>query len=196
MLDSDDAWLPHKLAQQVAALQQHGGYICHSDEIWIRNGRRVNPKKRHAKSGGWMYQQCLPLCAISPSAVMIHRSVLETVGYFDETLTVCEDYDLWLRICARYPVVYIDEPLVTKYGGHADQLSQQYCGMDRFRIRALEKMLQSGHLSAADQQATRMMLQHKINVYLTGVRKRNRTEEITHYESLLARYALGCGTAR
>ena len=114
-LDSDDAWQPRKLERQLAALDQSDGYrICHTDEIWIRNDRRVNPKLKHRKSGGWIFSNCLPLCVISPSSVLLDRSLLDEIGSFDEGLPACEDYDLWLRICSRHPVLFVDEPLVGK----------------------------------------------------------------------------------
>jgi len=115
-LDSDDVWLPDKLAQQRARIEARPkARIVHGDEIWIRNGHRVNPMTKHQKYGGWIYARCLPLCVISPSCVMIHREIFDTVGLFDTSLPACEDYDLWLRICCRYPVEYIDRPLITKY---------------------------------------------------------------------------------
>ncbi len=100
--------------------------VCHTDEIWIRNGRRVNARKKHGKKGGWIFQHCLPLCAMSPSSIMIHRDVFTALGGFDERLPACEDYDLWLRITARYPVLFTRQPLIEKYGGHDDQLSRKY----------------------------------------------------------------------
>ncbi|MGB5881995.1 MAG: glycosyltransferase, partial [Thermoanaerobaculia bacterium] len=115
LLDSDDEWLPEKLERQMACLDQEPDYrICHTDEIWVRSGRRVNPRRKHAKQGGWIFKDCLPLCAISPSSVLIHRSVFDEVGLFDETLPACEDYDLWLRICSRWPVLFLPERLVVK----------------------------------------------------------------------------------
>jgi glycosyltransferase involved in cell wall biosynthesis len=184
-LDSDDEWHPHKLERQLQALDKDPGYqICHTDEIWIRNGRRVNPRRRHAKMGGWIFRRCLPLCAISPSSVMIKRSLFDEVGVFDETLPVCEDYDLWLRICALHPVLFVDEPLVVKYGGHADQLSRQYWGMDRFRIRALENIIEAGVLGPEDRRAAAAMLVEKLDVYLEGARKRNKSEDVSKYEAL------------
>lgn len=190
LLDSDDVWLPHKLQAQVDALEQapRDYWICHSDEMWIRDGRRVNPKHKHRKQGGWIYPHCLPLCAMSPSAILIHRSVFERVGLFDEDLVVCEDYDLWLRITACYPVLYVDQPLIQKYGGHADQLSQRYWGMDRFRIRALQKMLQSNALPGHYRQMTIEALQHKARVYLAGARKRQKWDEVAYYEKLCQCY--------
>jgi glycosyltransferase involved in cell wall biosynthesis len=184
-LDSDDEWRPEKLERQLSALEREPEHsICHADEIWIRNGRRVNPGKRHAKRGGSIFQDCLPLCVISPSSVILDRSLLDDLGGFDETLPVCEDYDLWLRICARHRVLFVDEPLVIKYGGHKDQLSKRYWGMDRWRIRALEKIIESGVLGADDRRAAARVLLEKLDVYLEGARKRGKSDEVDRYEAL------------
>jgi len=156
--------------------------VCHTEEIWIRNGRRVNPMKKHTKTGGWIFEHNLPMCRISPSAALIHRSVLETVGRFDETLPACEDYDLWLRITSRYPVCFVDEPLVVKYGGHEDQLSRRFWGMDRFRIRALEKILLGGTLDEAQRRSAMLALVEKIGVYVEGARKRGKEDEVELYQ--------------
>jgi glycosyltransferase involved in cell wall biosynthesis len=183
-LDSDDEWLPRKLERQVEALREEPDYLlCHTNEIWIRRGKRVNPMSKHAKSGGYIFEECLPLCVVSPSSVIVHRSLLERVGLFDESLPACEDYDLWLRVCSRYPVLYLEEPLIVKYGGHADQLSRRYWGMDRFRIRSLEKVLASGTLSPMDRYAALHSLLDKIEVYLSGARKRGRLDEVAVYEN-------------
>ncbi|MGR9105431.1 MAG: glycosyltransferase family 2 protein [Gammaproteobacteria bacterium] len=189
-LDSDDEWLPRKLEAQLEALAQHPEYrICHSDEIWIRNGIRVNPMKKHRKKGGWIFQHCLPLCAISPSSALVHRSLFAVLGGFDESLPACEDYDMWLRITSRYPVLYIDKPLLIKTGGHADQLSRRYWGMDRFRIQALEKIILHGDLQPADRRAACAMLARKAEIFCQGAKRRERSEDLLKYESLRVRYA-------
>ncbi len=190
LLDSDDEWLPDKLNKQLALVSQQPEYkIIHSDEIWIRYGVRVNQMKKHIKKGGWIFQDCLPLCAISPSAVMIHRSVFDDVGLFDESLPACEDYDLWLRITAKYPVLYYDKPLIYKYGGHEDQLSRKHWGMDRFRIQALENILRQGDLKAEDYEAALAVMFKKIKVVLNGARKRDNHELISAYEAVLAEWS-------
>jgi glycosyltransferase involved in cell wall biosynthesis len=189
-LDSDDEWLPQKLEVQRHVLQVNPEYrICHSNEIWVRRGRRVNPMRKHAKSGGNIFQRCLPLCVISPSSVMIHRSAMETVGAFDEAFPVCEDYDLWLRVCAVYAVLYIEQPLIIKYGGHTDQLSRRYPAMDRFRIEALEKIVRRGTLSEPDRQAALRTLLQKIRIYAEGAQKRRRWQEVVSYRQKCAYYA-------
>ncbi len=188
-LDSDDQWLPDKLAQQVKILSEQPDIkVCHTEEIWIRNNVRVNAMKKHAKKGGWIFQHCLPLCAMSPSSIVLHRAVLDDVGYFDTDLPACEDYDLWLRITAKYPVAFIESPQIKKYGGHNDQLSRKYWGMDRFRIKALQKILAQKTLSSEDRQAAIEMLINKASVYANGARKRQKLAEAIFYEQLIQNY--------
>ena len=197
LLDSDDEWRPEKLQRQLAALGDCPEIrVCHTDEIWIRRGRRVNPRQVHAKHGGWIFEHCLPLCSMSPSSIVIHRRVFEDVGLFDEELPACEDYDLWLRICSRLPVLYVDEPLVVKYGGHEDQLSSRIWGLDRFRIRALEKVLLEGCLSENHRDAAGAVLLEKIEIYLAGARKRGRAAEVEDYEAKRARWSRGLASWR
>ena len=194
LLDSDDTWFPDKLERQAQVIERStGADVIHTDEIWVRNGVRVNPQRKHRKYGGSIFKYCLPLCAISPSSVMIHRRVFDRVGLFDETLPVCEDYDLWLRICARMPVLFIPETLITKYGGHADQLSARYWGMDRYRIRAINKILNEVELEASDRTAAIKTLVGKIRIYLNGARKHDNPIFVPECEELLARYAPEAG---
>ena len=168
-LDSDDEWLSDKLSKQRVALSANPDYkICHTDEIWIRRGKRVNQMKKHKKYGGDIYNYCLPLCIISPSSVVIHKDIFFKYGVFDIHLPACEDYDMWLRICAFEKVLYLDEPLIKKYGGHSDQLSHKYWGMDRFRIAALEKILVEDVLEIEDQRAATQMLIKKVSIYLAS----------------------------
>lgn len=189
LLDSDDVWHQNKLEIQVQALQDSPEFlICHSDEAWIRNRFWVNQMNKHKKAGGHIFQHCLPLCVISPSAVMIHRLLFDEIGLFDETLFACEDYDLWLRICSRYPVLYIDEALITKHGGHDDQLSRQYWGMDRFRIQALNKIITEAGLSEIDRDAAIKVMIDKINIYLTGAEKHGNTKHVDDFKQLLTKY--------
>lgn len=188
LLDSDDEWLPRKLERQQEWLCRHPGIrLCHTDEVWIQNGKRRNPGRRHRKQGGWIYRHCLILCCISPSSVVVHRSVFHTVGMFDESLPACEDYDMWLRVCSRMPVGFIDEQLVVKHGGHPDQLSRRHWGMDRFRVRALEKMLAAGGLAAEDARTTRATLEQRLQILEAGARKRGRTRSSRLYRGMLDR---------
>ena len=186
LLDSDDHWLPTKLATQVAWLSAHTDYrICQTEEVWIRGGRRVNPKERHRKYGGDIFERCLTLCLVSPSAVMMARSLLDEVGGFDEALPACEDYDLWLRISCAHPIGLVEAPLIVKTGGHEDQLSR-VPELDKYRIQALAKLLRSGALVPAQYTAAWRTLAAKVKVYAGGCRKRGRFAEAERLENLVA----------
>jgi len=188
-LDSDDEWREEKLEAQLEALAAAPGYrLCHCDEVWIRGGRRVNPRRVHEKRGGWIYRHCLPRCAISPSSAMVARTLFDEVGLFDESLPACEDYDLWLRVCAREPVLFVDRRLVVKYGGHDDQLSRTVPALDRWRIRALIKILDSDVLDEEDRRATIATLHRKIDVYAAGAGKRGRGAEVAALERAREKY--------
>ena len=174
-LDSDDEWLPGKLKAQVDFFEQNPNYkICQTNEIWIRNGRRVNAMNKHKKFGGWIFEKCLPLCIVSPSAVMIHRDIFDQVGLFDPDYPVCEDYELWLRIASKCPIGLIDKSYVVKYGGHEDQLSHKLPAMDQYRIRAIQKILRSGDLNSEQKIAANEMLEEKLHIYNQGALKRGK----------------------
>jgi glycosyltransferase involved in cell wall biosynthesis len=187
-LDSDDLWLPQKLSRQVDFFNAHPeAPICQTEEQWIRNGRRVNPKLRHRKFSGMIFERSLELCLVSPSAVMIRKRLFSDVGLFDESLPVCEDYDLWLRVSCRFPVYLIDTALIIKRGGHPDQLSRAP-GLDKYRIQSLCQIIESNLLSEAQRAAAVRMLKEKSDIYANGCRKRGRTEEAEHYEVLAGKY--------
>jgi glycosyltransferase involved in cell wall biosynthesis len=183
-LDSDDLWLPKKLSVQVEFFNQTpDALICQTEEVWMRNGIRVNPKKRHNKPSGMIFEPSLELCLVSPSAVMIRREVLYSAGGFDETLPACEDYDLWLRLSCQFPVYLIEVPLIIKRGGHDDQLSKG-TALDKFRIKAIENIIKTGILSDDQHRAALKMLTTKCGIYAAGCRKRGRKKEARYYESL------------
>jgi glycosyltransferase involved in cell wall biosynthesis len=181
-LDSDDYWLPEKLDAQVRYFTENPDAVaCQPEEIWVRNGVRVNPWKKHIKPSGDIFERSLKLCVVSPSAVMIRRCIFDEVGLFDEDFPVCEDYDLWLRIGCRYPIHLIDRFLLVKEGGHPDQLSSMLKGMDRFRIRAMVKLLQEGCLNRDQTLAVHRELEKKCRIYGNGCIKRGKTEEGNYF---------------
>lgn len=140
-LDSDDLWMPDKLSCQIDFFENSPeAMICQTEEIWIRNGKRVNPKNKHKKLSGMIFEPSLNLCLVSPSAVMMRRDFFEIKGFFDETLPACEDYDLWLRTSVDMPVWLVDKPCIIKRGGHQDQLSANH-SLDKYRISSILKLL-------------------------------------------------------
>jgi glycosyltransferase involved in cell wall biosynthesis len=185
-LDSDDLWSPAKLAIQADFMEHNPEmHICQTEEIWIRRGVRVNPKARHRKPSGDIFQRSLELCLVSPSAVMMTKELFYLAGGFDESFPVCEDYDLWLRIAVAHPVFLIESPLVTKRGGHVDQLSRSTWGIDRFRVLAIAKLLRAGLVGEKRQWALDSIRQ-KISILAAGAAKRGKLDQARKFEALLS----------
>ena len=189
-LDSDDYWLPMKLEAQLQALEEKPQYeIVHSDEIWIRRGRWVNPKKIHRKYGGWIYRHCLPRCIVSPSSVLLHRRVLEDRGGFDESFPVCEDYELWLRLFSQRPICLVPKALTVKTGGHSDQLSHSRWGMDRYRVKALLKTFESESLTPLQKLWTAEEIVTKAAVLAQGAVKRRNVKRASVYQDIVSHWS-------
>jgi glycosyltransferase involved in cell wall biosynthesis len=183
LLDSDDFWLPHKLARQLASLEASGLRVGQTAELWYRQERQVQPLPAHRIEGGDLFERSLRAVCVSPSAVMLERSLFMEMGGFDEELFVCEDYDLWLRVAAAERFDLLPEPLSVKLGGHADQLSKQLPAMDRFRIRALARGLKDG--AFADRWSlARDELLRKAEILAKGSRKRGRDDAVLLLDAL------------
>jgi len=189
-LDSDDWWLKDKIALQEAALVAHPEIlITHTREIWYRKGVRVNQKKKHAPGNGHIFSACLRMCVVGMSTVMARRELFSKYGLFNASLPCCEDYDLWLRVAREQPFFLVDHALTEKEGGRIDQLSVIYrMGMDKYRIRALCDLLQSGTLSPSQYRETVAELERKCTIYGQGCLKHGRKEEGHRFLALAASY--------
>ena len=191
-LDSDDAWKPTKLEKQMeySVFNQDKYRIIHTDETWYRNKKFLNQLKKHKKSGGNIFKNSLQLCCISPSSVVLKKQIFEEYGLFDENLEVCEDYDMWIRITSKEEVGFLDSPLVSKYGGHSDQLSKKFWGMDRFRIKSLEKNLKNEYFSKSQKINVLDTLIEKLTIVSGGALKRGNKEIFKKYNDKLQDWSI------
>jgi glycosyltransferase involved in cell wall biosynthesis len=181
-LDSDDEWHPKKLELQMQIVKETSVKWVHSEEIWIRNGTRVNPKLKHGKGPGSQFINSLKLCCISPSAVLIHRSLTETYGNFREDYPVCEDYELWLRLTLHEPIGFTKQALLTKYGGHEDQLSRRYFAMDYWRVKAMYELAHSYVLSIEQLSELKKEILFKTAVLLQGYEKHQNLSHVSEVQ--------------
>ena len=193
-LDSDDWWTTDKLKKTVEYI--HGFpkiKVFHTEEVWHKCGRPLMQRPKHKKPTGFVYTSALALCCISISTAVIHKNILDEIGLFDESFEACEDYDLWLRITNRYEVKLIPEALTLKDGGRPDQLSSNVWGLDRFRIKALEKMLSSGTLSREKYDLTLLELNKKCSIFAAGSKKRGKNDDMSYYLRLSEKYTRPSG---
>lgn len=186
-LDSDDWWDRTKLGEQLKKMQEDAScVISHTQEVWYKDGRLLNQKKKHRKPQGHIFDKCLGLCVVSMSTVMIQRKVFDKVGLFDESLFCCEDYDFWLRASIEHDFLLIDNPLTLKDGGRPDQSSYIHRnGMDRFRIYSILKVINSGELSDGQRKSAINELRKKCKIYGNGCLKHGKIEEGRRYLDML-----------
>ncbi len=181
-LDSDDYWDPNKLARQNDFLSKNPNFrFCHTEERWIRHNKEVSIPAYLDKSNQDIWEKSLHRCIICPSSVVMYKNIFNEVGYFDENMPVCEDYDLWLRILIQYDVGLLDQKLVTKYGGHSDQLSTTYWGMNRFRVQSLQKLLAHPILTPCQISSVLQVLIEKLGILAKGFANRKKFDEASKF---------------
>lgn len=176
-LDSDDEWFPKKLQSQKIWIEKNPQFrIMQTKEIWIRHGVRVNPPRSHQKFQGDLFNESLERCMITPSSVFMEKTLFEEYGGFDESFQACEDYDLWLRITADHQIGLLDEFLLTRYGGHPDQLSGSVPNLDRYRIRSMLKLLYQNRINEIQRRSVENCIVRRAEIVANGYLKRNNRE--------------------
>ena len=189
LLDSDDEWMEEKLQKQVHHIEKHEGlHAVHTGEKWIRNGNEVIPPAYLNKSPENLWERSLQHCLICPSSVLLHKSIFEAIGLFNENLAVCEDYEFWLRLLLQEEIGLVPEKLVIKHGGHPDQLSTTTWGMDRFRVQALINLIESNTLKEKQYVSAISVLVHKCLILAKGSQKRGKLEETSKFFEIARRY--------
>lgn len=185
-LDSDDEWLPHKLQEQLNFIAQNPQIqIVYGEELWIRNGKRVNQKAIHKKSGGHIFPACVQQCLIAPSSVMLFKNLFLQMGGFDESFTICEDYDLWLKISSLMEIGFIANPLIIKHGGHDDQLSTKYVAMDFWRLKSMLGILKTRILNPEDQRLVVDSMKRRGAILMQGYQKYGNLNDYQLVEQML-----------
>jgi glycosyltransferase involved in cell wall biosynthesis len=185
-LDSDDQWLPEKLERQSRVWERSPeAALVYSAEIWMRKGTRVNPPAHYRGASGRILERSIRACVISPSTAVIKRSVFESLQGFRPDYPVCEDYELWLRLCSRYSVAYLSDPLVVRYGGRPDQLSFSYPAMDYWRVRALASLAGSSMLTDLERLALAREIVRRGRVLIKGYRSRGKRSLLAEVVNLV-----------
>jgi glycosyltransferase involved in cell wall biosynthesis len=189
-LDSDDLWKRQKIEKQIQYLKDHPEIsVCHTREVWLRNGREVSQSgQKHLRQGN-IFQDCLKKCIIGPSTVILTTQLFEESGMFHPGLEIAEDYELWLRISSKHRIGYLDEALVIKRGGHGDQLSLKYGHIEIFRIQALLHDVEKGMFKNENLELAHLELSRKCRIYSAGCRKRGREEEANRYLEMARRFS-------
>jgi glycosyltransferase involved in cell wall biosynthesis len=188
-LEAEDRWDPTHLETQLAFLEANqGARISRVGEHPGRTCPRGRRPGRAERASGWLFASALENCPASISCAVIHRSCFTECGAFDENLPACEDYDLWLRLSARFPIYYVDGPEVVHRSPRAE-ISPHAWTWDRFRVYALEKSFQSGHLDPEQRFLVSQEIVRRCERLVDGFRRQKSEERANFYERKRRRFA-------
>lgn len=177
-LEPDYQWDPDYLKAQVE-------FFDSRPKTWIVHGRvatsRGGARARRAKTTPMStipFEDVVAGNQLFASAVVSHRQCLEAHCGFDENLPACEDYDLWVRVAAHVPIYQVPEALVcNKRNSNLPSWS-----LDRYRVYALEKAYQSGHLNSIQRHRVADELVHRCDILVEGFKKRKNLERANFYD--------------
>jgi len=191
-LDSDDEWHANKIKEQVKdSVQNPNLSVFYTDELWQRNDNVIKKQKHQLKKTGWIFEDSLNHCLIGASTLLIKKSVFDQVGLFDESLKVCEDYDLWIRITHKFEVYLNSLELITKYAGHEDQLSIKFFAMDYYRLKSLIKFkMAEKKLSEEISSKVDSLIKHKFMLLKKGALKHGNDELLKKLDEINSSEAL------
>jgi glycosyltransferase involved in cell wall biosynthesis len=141
-LDCDDIWLPQKLEKQVPLFERDNEVgLVFSDAIYFNeNGIICQLYKKAKPSRGRMLGELLRKYHLCITSVMIRKSAVQNIEWFNNTLSLCEDACFFLRLAYRFKLDYCDEPLV-KYRVRPDSSTiKNFGGFAQERDLILEVM--------------------------------------------------------
>lgn len=116
-LDADDLWGAGKLDQQIPLLEHDPQLgLVYSDWAVVSSDGVIEQSylQKVPSASGYVFDKLVQWGFILTSGVVVRRTCLDDVGDFDNSLSIAQDYDLWLRICYRWKVALVEKPLVTK----------------------------------------------------------------------------------
>ena len=141
-LDSDDYWVPEKLAEQVKVLDAHKnvGIVYARMPIINEKGEQVGTKP--AGVSGRNFKELIELCGDLPtSTVMTRRECFDKTGMFDTTLMTMQDIDMWLRISRFYDLYEIENKTLAYYSRHDEQITKSKIKVYQGLVRIYTKIL-------------------------------------------------------
>lgn len=140
-LDQDDLWLPDKLSTQIQYLETNPEIpFVHSRQGYIQaDGTPIPdyPKDWVYDLHGKCFIELFKRNRIAVLTVLVRKSVIDEIGFFNEAVSRVDDYELWLRICSRYPIGFQDNKLAL-YRCHDTNASHDYIKMEQAELKALK----------------------------------------------------------
>ena len=146
-LDSDDVWEPEKLSIQMDFMRKHPEIKLVCTDSSVIDSRESREGKLKKDLMGNLFSLLYSNSFIRTSTVLMNKACFQEVGYFDERYQSAEDYDVWLRVARRYPIAYLNRPLV-RYRKHEGNVSHDKITLRRNALSVLEAHYDPKEISA------------------------------------------------
>jgi glycosyltransferase involved in cell wall biosynthesis len=188
-LEAEDLWDSMHLATHMSFHDESDTpVISHTGARHLKERGRPRKSRKEAPPTGYIFEHALDTSPIGISAALAHRACFAECGYFDENMPACEDYDLWLRMSARFPICYLDGPEVIQR--HARVHSARAWSWDRYRVYALEKSFQGGKLDPVQRFLVAKEIVRKCERLVDGFQNLKSEERANFYDRKRKRFAL------
>lgn len=159
-LDADDTWLPHHLEvvgglldrfPEAAVAYGAAQLVGERSDVWDDFPCHHQPRS--------MLWECFRRTIVPAMSAVARKAALDEVGGFEESIRVAPDFDLWLRLAARYP--FVSTPQVTvNYRWHPGQISrnplEQLRSIYQTRRRFIDRLLEQGDRELAGEASARL----------------------------------------
>jgi glycosyltransferase involved in cell wall biosynthesis len=138
-LDADDLWVPDKLKIQMEYFNNNPQVgLVYSKYTSVRNGKILRTRPQNGYSG-WIFTKLLYKSIIQTSTVMVKRECLDAVGPYDESFSLGDEYDMFLRIAKKFQCGFVDKGLI-RYRIHDNNTSKNVFLFDKENLGVYKKI--------------------------------------------------------
>ncbi|MHC4139756.1 MAG: glycosyltransferase family 2 protein [Planctomycetota bacterium] len=138
-LDHDDLWVPDKLKLQIEYFNKNPQVgLVYAKYTTFRDGKELRTKPEKGYSG-WVFKELLSKSFIQTSTVIVKKECLDAVGPYDESLSLGDEYDMFLRISKKFQCGFVDKGL-TRYRIHDTNASNNDFLFDKENLGVYKKI--------------------------------------------------------
>jgi glycosyltransferase involved in cell wall biosynthesis len=138
-LDHDDLWAPDKLQLQMEHFNENPQIgLVYAKYTSFRDGKKLRTKPEKGYSG-WIFKELIAKSFIQTSTVVVKRECLDAVGPYDETFSLGDEYDMFLRIAQKFQCGFVDKGL-TRYRVHDTNASNNDFLFDNENLGVYKKI--------------------------------------------------------
>ena len=181
-LDHDDLWAPDKLQLQMEHFNENPQIgLVYAKYTSFRDGKKLRTKPEKGYSG-WIFKELIAKSFIQTSTVVVKRECLDAVGPYDETFSLGDEYDMFLRIARKFQCGFVDKGL-TRYRVHDTNASNNDFLFDNENLGVYKKIYNSfTNLDGVEKKILRKRIARYSMKVAEGLYSQGKLEESKEYQ--------------